>query len=272
MPLNTMDGLTAAIIPFPVVWNKGALAGALAQVPITPWYAAGLVGAGAAPIGGLNGGIFTGPSVAGQIPCPAAVAGNTSAILRAGITQTGNVGNVWLVDRMWGNAPVVTTVGAQAIVSPAWPPRDTSASINGNAVFLALEASVVTGNGAPITNTTVSYTNSLGVAGRTATLASFPATASVGTFVFFALQSGDVGVKSVQSITLGTSYVSGAIHLIAFRVVCELPPNPVAGVANPLSYTQLLKPTVVDASVLQLVYFPTGVPAAVYGSFTFGQG
>jgi len=268
-----MDGLTAAIIGVPTVWGKDPVTAKAAGIPHTPWYGTGIVGAGAAPTGGLNGANFTGPAVAGQIGMPAAVAGATSVILRANATQAGNVGGMWLVDRQWGNVPVVTTTGAQAITQPTLPARDASASTSGVGVVLALECSAATGNGAPITNTTVSYTNSAGVAGRTATLTSFPATAPQGTFVVFSLQAGDVGVRSVQSITLGTSYVSGQIHLIAFRLVCELPPGPVTAVTNYLSFTQLGRPTVWDASVLQLVYIPTGTAVgATYGSLSYAQG
>jgi hypothetical protein len=48
---------------------------------------------------------------------------------------------------------------------------------------------------------------------------SFPATAVAGTLVPFQLATGDRGVQSVQSVTLGTSYVAGAISLLLFRIV-----------------------------------------------------
>lgn len=272
MALTTMDGLTAAIIPTPTWWGKDATTAEAAGIPHTPWYATGIIGAGAAPTGGLNGATFSGPALAGQIPVPAAVSGKTSIILRAAAAQTANVGGIWLIDRQWGNVPVVTTTGAQAITSPTWVARDASASTAGAGVYLALEASVVTGNAGAITNTTVSYTNSAGTAGRTATLASFPITGVAGTFTPFALQAGDVGVRSVQSITLGTSYVSGAIHLIAFRFLADLP-VPLANTASLLSFTQLGRPTVWDATVIQMVYLPTGTACgATYGSISYCQG
>lgn len=276
MALTSMDGLTAALIGVPTFWGKDPTTAKSAGIPHTPWYTTGIVGAGAAPTGGLNGATFTGPGLAGSIPNPAAVAGATSVILRASTTQVANVGGMWLIDRQWGNVPVVTTTTSQAVVSPTWVARDASASTNGSAVFLALECSVVTGNAGAITNTTVSYTNSAGTAGRTATFpvgGGFPITAPAGTFVLFSLQAGDVGVRSVQSITLGTSYVSGQVHLVAFRLICELPPGPIAAVTNMLSFTQLGRPTVWDNSVLQLVYIPTGTAVgATYGSISYAQG
>jgi hypothetical protein len=75
-----------------------------------------------------------------------------------------------------------------------------------------------------ISNSTVSYTNSDGTAGRTAILtaiagAQIPATAVVGTVVFFGLQAGDKGVRSIQSVTLGTSLVTGTISMMITRQV-----------------------------------------------------
>jgi hypothetical protein len=40
-----------------------------------------------------------------------------------------------------------------------------------------------------------------------------------GAFYQFGLQAGDTGVRSVQSLTLNTSWVSGTINLVAYRVL-----------------------------------------------------
>lgn len=270
MAITSMDGLVASIIRSPTVIGKDAGTAEAAGISHTSWYQTGLIGAGSAPTGGLNGATFTGP-VSGQISTPTAIAGQTSYLARLNLTQAGNIGAIWLVDKLWGNVPVVTTTTSQAITSPTWPARDTSASTNGAGIYLALECSSATTNGAPITNTTVSYTNSAGTSGRTATLASYPATAVVGTWVPLSLQAGDTGVRSVQSITLGTSYVSGAIHLVAWRFVADLA-TPTANVAAAANFTSLGLPVVWDSSVLQLVYWPTGTAlGAIAGSCSFAQ-
>jgi len=271
MPLTSMDGLTAAIIGSPTLWGKDAVTAKASGIQHTPWYGTGLIGAGAAPTGGLNGANFSGVT-AGAVGNPAPVAGLTSALVKTTATQAGNVGGIWIVDRLWGNVPVVTTTTAQAITQPTLPARDASASTAGVAVFLASDCSAATGNGGTTTNTTVSYTNSANTAGRTATLSSFPATAPQGTWVVFSLQAGDVGVRSVQSITLGTSYVSGQVNLIAFRFIADLP-CPTANVAQLLNFTQLGLARVWDNSVLQLVYMPTGTAVgATYGDLSYAQG
>lgn len=267
---NPLDQLVYGTIGLPTVVGKDATTAKAAGTPHTPWYGTGIIGAGAAPGGGLNGATFT-ASVAGQIASPAAVAGTRSYIERLSMIQTGNVGLIWLVDRIWGNVPVVTTTTGQAVVSPAWPARDTSASTNGAGIFLALECSSATGNVSAITNTTVTYTNSANTGSRTATLASFPATATAGTWVPLSLQAGDVGVRSVQTVTLGTSYVSGQVHLVAFRLICSIAvPN--VNAANDRGALELGLPVVWDSSVLQLVYWPTATAiGAVAGDITYSQ-
>lgn len=270
MAVSDLHSLVAGIIGPPAIIGKDGGTAEAAGTPHTAWYTSGVIGAGSAPTGGLNGTTFSG-TVSGQVPIPSAVSGATVYLERALLTHAGGIGLIRVVDRLWGNVPVATTTGAQAITSPAWPARDNAASTTGVGVFLALECSSATGNGAPITNTTVSYTNSDNTAGRTATLASFPATAVAGTWVPFSLQAGDRGVRSVQSITLGTSYVSGAVHLVAFRLVVDIP-TPTANVPTSLNFMDLGLPTVWDNSVLQLVYYPTSTTLGVVaGSFTYAQ-
>lgn len=271
MAISDLHALVAGIIGPPTVISKSASTATAVGVPKTLWYTAGIPAAGSAPTGGLNGVTFSG-TVTGQIPIPAAVAGKRSYLERAALVHAGNIGLIRIVDRLWGNVPVVTTTGAQAVTSPAWPARDAAASSNGAGVFLALENSVATGNLGAITNTTVSYTNSAGVAGRTATLPSWPATAVVGTWVPLNLQGDDIGVRSVQSISLGTSYVSGAVHLTAWRLVADIPvPN--ANIAAQLNFMDLGLPVIWDNSVLQLVCYPTSTAlGAISGSLTYAQG
>jgi hypothetical protein len=118
---------------------------------------------------------------------------------------------------------VVTTTTAQTVNSVAFPARDLNGSANGEQVFVGILVATATTNGAAVTNTTMSYTNSAGTAGRTATISSFPATAVAGTFVPFQLAAGDSGVRSIQTVTLGTSYGGGAIHIVAYRSLAMVP-------------------------------------------------
>jgi len=140
--------------------------------------------------------------------------------------------NPWLFDVLWVNSGiVVTTTTAQAITPVALPARDLIGSSNGEGVWAGLLVTTATTNGAAISNTTISYTNSNGTSGRTGTMASFPATAVIGTVVWFGLQPGDTGVRSVESITLGTSRVAGDLSLFLARPLQSVP-CPVANVGG----------------------------------------
>ncbi len=132
-------------------------------------------------------------------------------------------GQFILADVLWVNTGlVVTTTTAQAITQPTLPLRDNSGSSNGHGIGAGLLVTTATTNAAVINNITLQYTNSNGVAGRTGTM-SYPATAVAGTFVPFQLAAGDVGVRSIQSITLGATLTAGAISLIAFNFLGTCP-------------------------------------------------
>lgn len=126
-------------------------------------------------------------------------------------------------DLLWINSGiVVTTTTAQTINSVAWPSRDATGTVNGVGCMIGLLVTTATTNAGAISGSTISYTNPAGTAGQTATLVAvagsqIPATAVVGTIVWFSLAAGDDGVKSIESITLGTSLVTGAVSLIVAR-------------------------------------------------------
>jgi hypothetical protein len=133
-------------------------------------------------------------------------------------------GTFILADVVWVNTGlVVTTTTAQTITQPTLPLRDNLGTSNGFGIGAGILVTTATTNAGAVTNMTLTYTNSAGVAGRTATITTFPATATIGTFVPFQLAQGDIGIRSIQSITLGTSLVTGAISLIAFNFLGTVP-------------------------------------------------
>lgn len=204
-------------------YKRGAVSEAVAI-----WHslhaATGFPGAWSPGTPGLNGRATDGTTAAdgGCLPIPNPAAGGNYLV---GFQAQGTVVQpIVLHDVLWVNTGlVVTTTTAQALTSVAWPARDINGSTNGLGVQVAILVTTATTNAAVITNTTMSYTNQDGTAGRTATISSFPATAVAGTIVWFQLQAGDSGVRSIQSVTLGTSYGGGAISLIAARRLALAP-------------------------------------------------
>ncbi len=147
-------------------------------------------------------------------------------------TSTAHLVDIY--DLIWYNTGIaVTTTTAQAIAMPgaSKPARDLYGTTNGDMWIPAIYVTTATTNAGAVTNTTLSYTDSDGNAGNTATISSFPATAVAGTLVPFQLAAGDRGVRDIASITLGTSYGGGAISLVLLRKLASVP-NPVANVGG----------------------------------------
>jgi len=131
-------------------------------------------------------------------------------------------------DMLWVNTGiVVTTTTAQAISMPTLPARDVNGTTNGEGCMIGMLTTTANTNAAAIANSIVTYTNSDGVGSRTATLSAIagsqiPPTPVIGTLVWFNLQSGDRGVRSIQSITLNTSLGGGAVSLFIARDLANI--------------------------------------------------
>jgi hypothetical protein len=220
MAITTADGILVGMQP-PIFFDKHMPAPEAIGVLQSCFAAPGIPGAGATPSPGLTGEAIT--SLAGCIRPGNPVSGNQ--YLASVVFTSGTLNNVYIMDRLWQNSGIaVTTTTAQTINSVTWPARDNNGTTNGEGVLIGIEVSTATTNGSTISNTTMSYTNQDGTSGRTATVngMALPATMVAGSFHVFTLQAGDTGVRSIQSITLGTSFGGGAVHLVAFRPLCFL--------------------------------------------------
>lgn len=196
------------------------------------WYCsskdAGFPGAWAPGAPGINGRNTDGTAAA-DVGCLVISNPATGANFISEIDIVSSVNHTHLFfDVLWVNTGlVITTTTAQAIVTPTLPARDINGSTNGEGLSIGLLCTAAVGLAAVASNATVSYTNSDGTAGRTATLSAIvgsqaPATPVIGTLIWFNLQAGDKGVRSIQSITLNTSWVSGTISLFIARPIAQI--------------------------------------------------
>lgn len=237
------------------------------------WYAAGRPGAGAAPSSGLGGGALSSTSaqVSGQIPFADPVSGQSRlAKLSANAALAGTL---LLCDRLWDNSGfTVTTTTAQTVNSVTWPSRDKDGATTGEDVLIGLEVSAATTNAGAVTNCTMSYDDT-GGNGATATPAyNLPATMVQGTFVPFNLAAGDTGVQQVNSLTLGTSLVTGTVHLVAYRVLDQIEING-AGLGNNHDAIASGFPRIYDGAVPFLIWVPTATTSLfLSGSMGVTQG
>lgn len=199
------------------------------------------------------------------------VSGNSYvARFQAGVGRIGQAvqgPGVLLCDRLWHNGGyTITSTSAQNSVTPTFPARDEAGGTNGLGVLLGLEISTATGAGTP--TVTVSYTNTAGTAGRTATnIIPTVASSGAGCFYLLSLQAGDLGVKSVESLTLSATWTSGTMNLVAFRPIALLP-QPQYGISGQGDAITLGMPRIYDSSVL---FFLSPLPAATVSTSLSGE-
>lgn len=196
------------------------------------WYCtskdAGFPGAWAPGTPGINGRVTDGTASA-DFGCFPITNPSTGGNYLTEVNMAASVNHTHvLFDVLWVNSGIaVTTTTAQAITTPTLPARDLNGTTNGEGCGIALLTTTANTNAAVISNSTVSYTNSDGTAGRTARLTAIvgsqiPATPVIGNLVWFNLDAGDKGVRSIQSITLGTSLGAGAVSLMITRDIATI--------------------------------------------------
>lgn len=228
----------------------------------------GIPGPASAYSPGMSGVALT--SLPGQLPFSNPISGNSN-LVRFTAGNTVQNGDLFLLDRLWHNSGInVTTITPQSINSVSWPARDLNGSANGQGISIALETITATTNAGDV-SINISYTNSNGASNRIGTL-SFPSNAVAGTFVPFILQEGDVGVRSIESITLGSSLVTGSVSLVAYRTVARLGLGLINTGAS-LDFVTSSFPRLLDNSVLFLVWNSTSVSSTtINGQLILSQG
>ena len=178
-------------------------------------------------------------------------------------------GTIHLYDRVWSctgfNATLTT---AQTVTSF---PTLTRPDANGTGLEIWIEC--YTATGATASNITVQYTNSAGVSGRntvsTAHIVSMPA------FRMYQvpLQSGDTGVKSIQSVTLSASTgTAGAFGVTLMDRVSSIA-MPLANLGATLDFAALGLPIILNDSALSFIHQGTTTSSGIImGQMNFIQG
>jgi hypothetical protein len=209
---------------------------------------------------------------AGAFPFTNPVAGKLSYLARAsaiGVTA----GTLIVYDRVWACSGFVTNVTTvQNITTPgAITARDILGAVNGDDVELWGE--VYTAPGATGATWSVSYTNSQGVSGRTATY-THPANAESTNQMFpFNLQAGDSGVRAVASLTCSVSSgTAGNIGLTLVRRVAEIPITLANAMSLPLGPYDLGDYIYNDSCLAFMVQCTATNTGFIHGGLTIAQG
>ena len=233
MAITTIDGVVAGLNTasnFPTfIPSVGNAAGGFANLQrgtVTSF------GQQAVPAANTAGGTLHTQSEVGfpKLGTPAA----THYLAKVELTST-TAGAIHLYDRVWscsGFSGIVTT--AQTVTSF---PALTRPDANGKGLEIWIEC--YTALGATASNITVSYTNTTGAAGRstgsTAMIVSMP----INRLFPVPLQSGDLGVKSVQSVTLSASMgTAGNFGVTLMKRIATIPLT-LANIPNVQDFTAL---------------------------------
>lgn len=270
MAISTLDGAIAGM-QWPRYFAKAVTATLVAGRPASLWSLAGNPGAGS--FDSTLAGVAlssTSAQVNGQIHFTDPASGNAYlARLEANATQAGTL---LLCDRLWHNGGyTITSTSAQNSTTPTWPARDANGSTNGESVLLACEISAATGAGTP--TITCAYTNSSGTASRSATnIISTVASSAIGATYFIGLQAGDIGVRSLQSVTLSATWTSGTMNMVAYRVLAALE-LPGAFIPNAIDVMTAGMPRLYNGTVPWLIFIPNTTTATnVQGQVIYTHG
>lgn len=271
MAITTSDGLVAAIATAqrePLFKAQTAAEGA--GTLLTYLWAAGRPGAITTPSPGVNGEAVS-SSMSGFIPYINAGVGNQKYLASVeGVL--GVTGSVIFADMLWWNSGInVTTTTEQTISAATASARDVNGSSNGAGVEAGILVSTATTNGSAVTNTTFKYTNSAGATGKVGAIPSFPQTCVAGTLVPFTLAAGDTGVRAIESVTLGTSYGGGAIHLVLFRRLTILP-IPVAFIGSQRNFFDIGTKVYDNSAIFPMTLCTSATAGQFLGQITFIEG
>lgn len=255
MAITTVAGIASGLLP-QIVSYKAAPSGTTNTGPFmwcTNWYEAGYPVAATAYTGGATGAAITTSTAAYPYPNPAS--GSNAYLAR--VMRSGNAGaasNVMIVDRLWENSGLGLS-GTTSFSSATWPSRDINGNTTGVGVYIALEVSTTIGGGSSTPGITMTYTNSSGVAGKSAS--NFFGTRQNpprGQWFILGLAAGDVGVQSVQSITFTASWgTSGVFNLVAFRVLALMDNSADANRSSIEDAINIAMPRMYDNTILQSV-------------------
>jgi len=263
----TLDQLLAGMQP-PLYFHKANPGTTGGGTWTSFWGVEGIPGAGSRS-GAIAGAAISSP-VAGAFPFDNPVSGNS--YLARFVGSAPQNGTLLLCDRLWDNGGINSTITtSQTVNSVAFPARDADGSTDGRLVHLGVEVATAL---AGTSTVTIGYTNSAGTGSRTATpyQGSIISAAPANRFYPISLQAGDLGVRQVNTVQLGTSIGTGVIHLVAYRVLATLATQ-VSNVGYSEDAIAMGMPRIFNDSALFLLYLPANnATLRPHGQIVIAQG
>lgn len=188
----------------------------------------------------------------------------------AGVDITAlNAGTILVYDRVWSCSGFSGTVNTAQSVTGF--PALTRPDVNGTGLELWVEC--YTATGASASNITVQYTNTDGTPGRNTISVAHPTSMPAGRMYNVNLQSGDVGVKSIQSVTLSASTgTAGNFGVTLMRRLAVIPIS-VVSVTNSMDFASVKMPVVQENAAINLIHLATSSTIGnILGNLTFIDG
>lgn len=272
MAITTLDGVIAGFQqPQPIVKTGIATAAVGGNRAYSLWYASGHPSSAPGPAPGTTGATLVNNTFGQVTGAIGRADGGTNNYLGRFSMTASTVGTAWLVDRLWHNSGLSATLTTgQTVNSVAWPARDRTGVINGSNVFVGVEWSTTGGAGTP--TLTLSYTDSQGTAGRTATTTGVT-TPPIGTVELFPFTAATPeGVRSIQTFTQSATRTSGNFHLVAFRQLAVVEIT-LANTGKAVDALTAGLPRLYNGTTLQLLWFPSATTATTFsGQYIETQG
>jgi hypothetical protein len=205
-------------------------------------------------------------------PTIAAGAGGTTLYISRLDGFSTIAGTLLIYDRIWAASGFsgTTAPGAQSVTGfPTLPAARAPGTGEGLEVWLES----ITAVGASASNVTVQYTNSAGTASRNTVSEAITASFPINRMQKLRLQDGDIGVQSVQSLTLSaTTGTAGNFGLTLLKRKATLP-LPVANTGYVMDFAALGLPTLQSDSALQFAYMSsTTTTGVIFANFSIISG
>ena len=177
-----------------------------------------------------------------------APSGQRSVLLKTS-NRRFNVGSLYLYDRLMHTQ--LYDASANQVHNISTVPLPSRAG-SGEGVELLVEFATDTTTTDLLATIEIEYTNSLGVSGRTTSPINFPVRLRPHTTLRLPLQAGDSGIRSVEKITINSTWTTPTIAVVLAKRVTALR-NHIAGESITAGFLDIQDPTFTNDMCIYLV-------------------
>jgi hypothetical protein len=254
MAISDLNGIIGGTKTAAMIFKSASQPTTVANMWHSYWAATSIPGAGTFSAGNTSAGTIFNEATTGAMAFTDPAGGANSYIMGGSVTSTIS-GVVMLYDRCFG-------VGALTPASGAYSPAVTGTALDrpSSGAGCMIAAEIVTALSAAAHTVTITYTNSNGDTGRTASVV-LPASAGIGRVFFATLQTGDSGVRQITAVSGSATPPTGTFNLLIIRPLLQ------AGVVANLPRTfgipeSGLRPMYANTCAAIMFYNPTGTTSS----------